>query len=67
MNISTREYIESLIQEINPRVIRYLYNVKTLCYSICFRIDDEIKHIDNLSEVDIITLLEMLRAIKYDT
>lgn len=59
--------IESLIKEINPRIITYSFNVKTLCYSIYFLLGSEMKYIDNLSEVDIISLLELLKVIKYDT
>lgn len=59
--------VESLIKEINPRIITYSYNVKTLCYSIYFLLDSEMKHLDNLSETDMISLLELLKVIKYDT
>lgn len=59
--------IESLIKEINPRIITYSYNVKTLRYSLYFLLDSEMKYLDNLSEVDIISLLELLKVIKYDT
>lgn len=59
--------VESLIKEINPRIIAYSYNVKTLCYSIYFLLDSEMKCIDNLSETDMISLLELLKVIKYDT
>lgn len=59
--------IESLIKEINPRIITYSFNVKTLCYSIYFLLGSEMKYIDNLSEVDMISLLELLKVIKYDT
>jgi hypothetical protein len=59
--------IESLIKEINPKIITYSYDVKTLTYSIYFKMDDEIRYIDNLSETDMISLLELLKVIKYDT
>lgn len=59
--------IESLIKEINSRIITYSYDVKTLTYSIYFRMDGEMKYLDNLSEVDTISLLELLKVIKYDT
>lgn len=59
--------IESLIKEINPRIITYSYNVKTLRYSLYFLLDSEMKYLDNLSEVDIISLLELLKVVKYDT
>lgn len=59
--------IESLIKEINTKIITYSYDVKTLTYSIYFKMDDEIRYIDNLSETDMISLLELLKVIKYDT
>lgn len=59
--------IESLIKEINPKIITYSYDVKTLTYSIYFKMDDEMRYIDNLSETDMISLLELLKVIKYDT
>ena len=59
--------IESLIKEINPKIITYSYDVKTLTYSIYFKIDDEMRYIDNLSETDMISLLKLLKVIKYDT
>ena len=59
--------IESLIKEINPKIITYSYNVKTLTYSIYFKIDGEMRYIDNLPETDMISLLELLKVIKYDT
>lgn len=59
--------VESLIKEINPRIITYSFNVKTLCYSIYFLLGSEMKYINNLSEVDMISLLELLKVIKYDT
>ena len=59
--------IESLIKEINPKIITYSYDVKTLTYSIYFKIDGEMRYIDNLSETDMISLLELLKVIKYDT
>ena len=59
--------IESLIKEINPKIITYSYDVKTLTYSIYFKIDGEMRYIDNLSETDTISLLELLKVIKYDT
>ena len=59
--------IESLIKEINPKIITFSYNVKTLTYSIYFKMDDEMRYIDNLSETDMISLLELLKVIKYDT
>ena len=59
--------IESLINEINPKIITYSYDVKTLAYSIYFKMDDEMRYIDNLSETDMISLLELLKVIKYDT
>ena len=59
--------IESLIKEINPKIITYSYDVKTLTYSIYFKIDGEMRYIDNLSETDMISLLKMLKVIKYDT
>ena len=59
--------IESLIKEINPKIITYSYDIKTLTYSIYFKIDDEMRYIDNLSETDMISLLKMLKVIKYDT
>ena len=59
--------IESLIKEINPKIITYYYDVKTLTYSIYFKMDDETRYIDNLSETDMISLLELLKVIKYDT
>lgn len=34
--------IESLIKEINPRIITYSYSVKTLSYSIYFLLGNEI-------------------------
>ena len=59
--------IESLIKEVNPKIITYSYDVKTLTYSIYFKMDDEMRYIDNLSETDMISLLELLKVIKYDT
>lgn len=59
--------IESLIKEINPKIITYSYDVKTLTYSIYFKMDDEMRYIDNLSETDMIYLLKLLKVIKYDT
>lgn len=59
--------IESLIKDINPKIITYSYDVKTLTYSIYFKMDDEMRYIDNLSETDMISLLELLKVIKYDT
>ena len=59
--------IESLIKEINPKIITYSYDIKTLTYSIYFKIDGEMRYIDNLSETDMISLLKMLKVIKYDT
>ena len=59
--------IESLIMEINPKIITYSYDVKTLTYSIYFKMDDEMRYIDNLTETDMISLLELLKVIKYDT
>ena len=59
--------IESLIKEINPKIITYSYDVKTLTYSIYFKMDDEMRYIDNLPETDMISLLELLKVIKYDT
>ena len=59
--------IESLIKEINPKIITYSCDVKTLAYSIYFKMDDEMRYIDNLSETDMISLLELLKVIKYDT
>ena len=59
--------IESLIKEINPKIITYSYDVKTLTYSIYFKMDDEMRYIDNLTETDMISLLELLKVIKYDT
>ena len=59
--------IESLIKEINPKIITYSYDVKTLTYSIYFKMGDEMRYIDNLSETDMISLLELLKVIKYDT
>ena len=59
--------IESLIEEINPKIITYSYDVKTLTYSIYFKADDEMRYIDNLTETDMISLLELLKVIKYDT
>ena len=59
--------IESLIKEINPKIITYYYDVKTLTYSIYFKMDDEMRYIDNLTETDMISLLELLKVIKYDT
>lgn len=59
--------IESLIKEINPKIITYSYDIKTLTYSIYFKMDDEMRYIDNLSETDMISLLELLKVIKYDT
>ena len=59
--------IESLIKEIHPKIITYSYDVKTLTYSIYFKMDDEMRYIDNLSETDMISLLELLKVIKYDT
>lgn len=59
--------IESLIKEINPKIITYSYDVKTLTYSIYFKMDDEMRYIDNLAETDMISLLELLKVIKYDT
>ena len=59
--------IESLIKEINPKIITFSYDVKTLTYSIYFKMDDEMRYIDNLSETDMISLLELLKVIKYDT
>ena len=56
--------IESLIKEINPKIITYSYDVKTLTYSIYFKIDGEMRYIDNLSETDTISLLELLKVIK---
>ena len=50
--------IESLIKEINPKIITF---------SIYFKMDDEMRYIDNLSETDMISLLELLKVIKYDT
>lgn len=59
--------IESLIKEINPKIITYSYDIKTLTYSIYFKMDDEMRYIDNLTETDMISLLELLKVIKYDT
>ena len=59
--------IESLIKEINPKIITYSYDIKTLTYSIYFKMDDEMRYIDNLSETDMISLLELLKVIKYGT
>ena len=59
--------IESLIKEINPKILSYSYNPKTLCYSLYFLINGEMKYLDNLSETDAISLLELLKVIKYDT
>ena len=59
--------IESLLKEINPKIITYSYDLKTLAYSIYFKMDDEMRYIDNLSETDMISLLELLKVIKYDT
>ena len=59
--------IESLINEINPKIITYYYDVKTLTYSIYFKMGDEMRYIDNLPETDMISLLELLKVIKYDT
>ena len=59
--------IESLIKEINPKIITYSYDIKTLTYSIYFKMNDETRYIDNLSETDMISILELLKVIKYDT
>ena len=59
--------IESLIKDINPKIITYSYDIKTLSYSIYFKMNDEMRYIDNLSETDMISLLELLKVIKYDT